>query len=250
MDDADEQLSSVLEELDSATNYAEWIMSLLRPHLRGRVLEVGAGHGTFSRLLADNTAQLVASEPSNRAFAVLSDRLADRSDVEVVHGGVEDLAAWGPFDAAVLVNVLEHVDAHDKALDALADSLGPGGRVCLFVPAFEVLYSKFDRAVGHCRRYRKAELEALVQRSGLTVVESRYVNSAGYVAWLLTARALGMTPTQHGLAAIYDRAVVPGLARLERLWEPPFGQSLFVVAERASAAEDLADRSRAGHATV
>lgn len=250
VDEADEQLSSVLEELDSATKYAEWIMSLLRPHLRGRVLEVGAGHGTFSRLLADNTAHLVASEPSSRAFAVLSDRLADRADVEVVHGGVDELATWGPFDAVVLVNVLEHIEAHDKALDAIADMLASGGRVCLYVPAFEALYSKFDRAVGHCRRYRKAELEALVGRAGLTVVESHYVNSAGFFAWLLTARALSMTPTQHGLADLYDRAVVPGLARLERSWRPPFGQSLFVVAERAASPDDLAGRSHADHALV
>ena len=51
-DASDTELASTLDNLDAATNYADWIVALMAPYLRGRILEVGAGHGTFTNLLA------------------------------------------------------------------------------------------------------------------------------------------------------------------------------------------------------
>ena len=40
-----------LEALADITNYQNWILSHFRPHLHGRVLEIGAGVGTLSARL-------------------------------------------------------------------------------------------------------------------------------------------------------------------------------------------------------
>jgi SAM-dependent methyltransferase len=228
---ADEELASTLHSLDGARNYADWLISLIRPHVSGRLLEVGAGHGTFSEQLAELGA-LVASEPSPRSVALLRERLADRLDIEVVEGDLTTATADRRFDGIVLLNVLEHIEDDDEALGLIRDGLEPGGRVALLVPAFEALYSRFDAAVGHQRRYRLPELVAKVESAGLRIVEARYVNSAGFFAWLATARLLKLTPTRSVLATTYDRLVVPLVRAAESKVEPPFGQSCFVVAER------------------
>ena len=176
--------------------------------------------------------QLTASEPSERALELLQGRLADRTDIEVVHGDLATATADQRYDGIVLLNVLEHIEDDDEALRQIRDGLEPDGRAALLVPAFELLYSRFDNAVGHYRRYRLPDLTRKVEAAGLRVHEARYVNSAGFFAWLLTARVLGATPTRSTLATTYDRAVVPALRTVERRVKPPFGQSIFLVAGR------------------
>ena len=229
--EADEELASTLHNLDSALNYAEWLASLLQPHLRGRILEVGAGHGTFSEQLAE-LGPLTASEPSERAVAILRDRLAHRDDIDVMQGDLTTATRDQRWDGIVMLNVLEHIDDDAAALRQVREGLEPGGRLAVLVPAFELLYSRFDAAIGHHRRYRLPELVGKVETAGLQVQVARYVNSVGFFAWLLTARILRLTPTSSTLATTYDRAVIPMLRSTEARLKPPFGQSALVVAAR------------------
>lgn len=229
---ADAVLADSLDSLDHATKYAAWVATLIRPHVKGRVLEVGAGHGSFSERLEAMASELVVSEPSERGAAILEGRFGERENVTIVHRDLAEAIGEGPFDSIVLINVLEHIEDDEKALALIRDGLSQGGRVSLFVPAFELLYSEYDHRIGHHRRYRRAELCRKVTNAGMRVVDSRYVNSLGFLAWLGSARMLGLRPTHPTLAQTYDRVAVPVLRRVEARTEPAFGQSLFVAAER------------------
>ena len=77
-DASDTELASTLDNLDAAANYADWIVSLMAPYLRGRILEIGAGHGTFTELLA-RYGTVTATELSERAVGVLRERFAART---------------------------------------------------------------------------------------------------------------------------------------------------------------------------
>jgi SAM-dependent methyltransferase len=227
-DESDAELASTLDNLDGARHYAEWIVALMALHVNGRVLEVGAGHGTFTGLLAQ-FGPVTATELSDRAVAVLTDRYSSCDHVTVVHA---DRLGDATFDTAVMVNVLEHIPDDVGALRALGDRLSAGGRVIVFTPAFNALYSPFDAAVGHYRRYTKASLRRIVRDADLELVDVRYVNAPGALAWYLVATRLGQRPTEGWLTRLYDRAAVPVVSRVERRVPPPFGQSLFMVARR------------------
>jgi SAM-dependent methyltransferase len=232
---ADAELQETLDNLDDAGNYAAWIFELIAPHLGDDVLEVGAGHGTFTELLAKTGKRVVTSDVSERCVGILRDRFAGDSSVEVIAGSIDAVAGSGPFDAAILINVLEHIEGDDDALRQLAGVLKPGGRAVLWVPAFSLLYSDFDRKIGHHRRYRKDGLRTQLSRAGYEVRDLRYVNAAGAVAWLVLARFLRRAPTSGAPVKIFDRYFVPVLKRLERRWPPPFGQSVFAVGVRRDA---------------
>jgi SAM-dependent methyltransferase len=230
-DEADEELARVLDNLSEAVNYADWLVELAAPHLGPHILEVGAGHGTLTTRLARH-GKVTASELSARCAATLSEKFAGRPDVEVLYGDIEGALDGRIYDSAVLVNVLEHIGDDAAALKALYRGLRPGGTVVLFVPAFEALYSDFDRAVGHHRRYRRDDLARRVREAGFDVAEARYVNFVGGVAWWVVARQLRRFPTNLRSLRLYDRWVTPAVRRLETRWVPPFGQSVLCIGRR------------------
>lgn len=228
--EADAAMAPSLERLEGASNYAGWIFSHVEPYLGVEVLEVGAGHGTITGLMAQQAKRLVASDLSERCAAILRMRFQADSSVEILHGSISEAAERGPFDAVVLINVLEHIEDDDGALRDIAAVLKPGGRIILWVPALPMLYGEFDRKVGHFRRYRKPGLRHKLTHAGYDVQDIRYVNAVGSLAWLLSARLLGKSPNRKASLRIFDRYLVPVLSTVERRAHPPFGQSLFAAA--------------------
>ncbi|HZX55820.1 MAG TPA: class I SAM-dependent methyltransferase [Ilumatobacteraceae bacterium] len=231
-EEADANLVDVLEDLEDTKRYSAWIIDLIGPHINGRILEVGAGRGTYSTFLADH-GHLTALEPSAANGAVLRERLKDHPNAVVVTAELDGTAAPGSYDTVVLLNVLEHIADDHRALNDIYEALAPGGKMVLWVPAFESLYGKFDQRIGHYRRYRRKELLGLVHKVGFQQVTVRYANLPGFFAWWLIVRELGRSPSSGRLLTTYDRFLIPVISRVERYIRPPIGQSLLVVAQRS-----------------
>jgi hypothetical protein len=58
------------------------------------------------------------------------------------------------------------------------------------------------------------------------------MNAVGFFGWWVNAKVLRREEQSAGQIAVFDRWVVPVLARVERMVPPPFGQSLIAVLER------------------
>jgi glycosyltransferase involved in cell wall biosynthesis len=229
--EADHELASTLDSLDDAGNYADWIVSLIAPYLGADTVEIGAGHGTMSARLRRHT-RVTATELSARAAAKLRERFAGDAAVTVVEGDVDAAMAAGPYDSAVMINVLEHIEDDEAVLRSIHDGLRPGGTLAVFVPAYEALYSEFDRKIGHFRRYRRSTLVQALTQAGFELVDIRYFSLPGALAWLMIARILGRQPTASSITAIYDRLGIPVLRRVEGRWRPPAGQSVLAIGRR------------------
>lgn len=227
---ADSAIAPGLERMAGARNYIAWIFAHVEPHLGDAVLEIGAGHGTYTELFRACTVRVVATDMSERCVDLLRSRFANDERVTVLEGGAEVASGMPPVDSVVLINVLEHIKDDDGALLDVAAALKPGGRLILWVPALQLLYSDHDRQIGHYRRYRKAALRAQLTGIGYEVTEIRYVNSLGALAWLLLARLMRRKPSSQGRLDFFDSYCVPVLRRLESRWGAPFGQSVFAVA--------------------
>lgn len=226
------ELDSTLDRLQEATHYTAWILDLISPFVDGRVLEIGAGIGTVSQGLQPHSRHLFLAEPHHRSFTQLSERFHTHDDVTLLKADLSDLKTINGLDAVVMVNVLEHIDSDGDATAQIRTMLNTGGRLILFVPAFPVLYSRFDAEIGHFRRYRKKSLLNVLPADQWKVETLHYVNAPGFVLWWAGMRLLRMSPAESRFTGIFDRHVVPTLRRLESRWRPPFGQSLFLVASR------------------
>jgi SAM-dependent methyltransferase len=228
-----QSLAEPLEVTAAAPNYNAWLFDRARPYLGRRVLDAGAGLGTFTELLDASGHEVVALEPDSAFAQRLRERFADRPNVTVVEGVAEDTAGelGADFDSVFCFNVLEHVADDELALRALRQRLVPGGRLLLLIPAHELLRGQTDRSIGHRRRYAKAQVRALLRRAGYDVEILRHVNPVGALGWLLWFRLRRPSgPWPVWPYRMFDR-LVPVLRPLERV-PFPIGLSLWAVGRR------------------
>lgn len=222
-----------LEALGDLRNVQSWILRWLGPHLRGRVLEVGAGIGAISQHYVDLVGEVTLVEPVPKLAAVLRARFGDRAHVSVYEGTLGGLArAPGSLDAALMVNVLEHIPDDAGTLRALHGLLRPGGALALFVPAVPALYGSLDASVGHVRRYDREGLRRVVEGAGFVIETLRWLDIGGVVPWWVVGRVLRSERFSSTLARVYDRAFVPVLRAVEERVAPPIGKNLVCVARR------------------
>jgi SAM-dependent methyltransferase len=236
-DDAEFTYSGTeLDALADAVNYYTEIVGRFAPCLRGHVVEVGAGIGTFSRFILALPAviEMTALEPATNTVDILRANTGDDPRVRVVHGYLSDLAASleSPVDAVVAVNVLEHVEDDAAFLHAAHDMLLPGGALLLFVPALPTLFGTLDAAFGHFRRYSKTTLAERVSNAGFQDPSLRYVNGPGTLLWLVAGRVFRRQTLDERGVRFYDRWILPVITRVERRWEPPLGQSILLIARK------------------
>jgi SAM-dependent methyltransferase len=225
------------EELDAlagAANYYRWIVRRFAPFLGRRVVEAGAGIGTFAEHVLDAVpdAELTLVEPAENNFPHLRARFAGRPRVRTLQGYLADAGTAGSADSVVAVNVMEHV-RDDAAF--LADAyrlLAPGGHALLFVPALPALFGTLDEAFEHFRRYTRREVDGRLRAAGFHPLRVAYTNLPGVAAWWLSGRVLRRRTVSARDARLYDRWVIPWVSALERVWTPPLGQSLIAIARK------------------
>jgi SAM-dependent methyltransferase len=224
-----------LERLGTARHFFDWVLDVFDPYLRGRVLEVGAGLGTITRMLVDRYPELsvVALEPAGNVFPDLESYAALTPRVAACR---QTLAEYEPdpgngFDAVVYLNVLEHIADDAQELRLAAEALRPGGALLVFGPALEWLYSELDYHAGHYRRYSLRRLRSLATAAGFDVVSARYFDVLGVVPYLVVYRLSRHDDISGSTLWGYDRVVVPLSRLIQRvLRNPPLGKNVIMIA--------------------
>jgi SAM-dependent methyltransferase len=230
--------SEVLEDLRGARHYRRWLVSLVSPYLGDHPIEIGSGIGDYAAELAPGRASYTATEPDPDRQAVLADRFTGDPVVRVRQLSLPT-DQTGDHSAVVMLNVLEHIEDHVAALRSAAGLVRPGGAVVVYVPAFNGAMSRFDRLIGHHRRYTRRTLREALTAAGLRVERLRYVNSVGLISWFLLMRVGRMIPRDTFALRCYDATVIRSVAWVERFVRPPFGQSVLAVARVPDPGVDL-----------
>jgi SAM-dependent methyltransferase len=135
-----------------------------------RLLDLGAGAGLFGEFLREALPECAYHfvEP----LQSLERELESRFGAERNAKAAADLRS---FDAVVLLDVLEHQKDDRAFLRDLAARMRPGALLVLTVPALQALWSPWDQALGHFRRYDKAALSRAAEGLPLRWVEKSYL---------------------------------------------------------------------------
>ena len=92
------------------------------------------------------------------------------------------------FDLVAAIDVLEHMPNDLAGLREIHRVLRPGGYVVLTVPAFQVLWGEHDELFGHYRRYRAAQVRALLQATQFELCTLSYFQPLYFLPLLLFRR--------------------------------------------------------------
>ena len=226
-----------LRRIGGMRAFNAWMMELVRPHLRGNVLEVGCGRGNLTELLlAEPIGSLTCVDINPGHVEHVLQRWSGVPGFCALCADIQDRGLVHKLqprpDTIVCLNVLEHIEDDMAALDVMAHLLAPEGRLVLLVPAFPWLYGTMDAGLRHYRRYTRADLTEKLSAAGLRVACWRYFGLLGMLGWFVNGRILRRPILPEGQLRLYDR-LVPLFRWVERLSGPPIGQSLICVAIRA-----------------
>lgn len=227
-----------LELFAAATNWKAYLKRQITPHLGARVLEVGAGMGGTTRALFDPCVQSWLALEPDPALAACYDQARQEGNLpaccDVRVGTIQDLAGRDRFDCVVYIDVLEHIEHDQDELAQAAQLLAPQGKLIVLAPAHKFLFSPFDQAVGHFRRYNRSSLGSLAPPS-CRLVRLVYLDSVGLLASLgnrlLLRRAI---PTRRQIA-FWDRTLVRASRLLDPLLRHRLGKSILAVWQKNAA---------------
>ncbi len=147
-----------------------------------KLLDLGCGTGGNLEMLSD-FGEVIGGELD----ATAAELARQRGGAAVLEGSLpNDLPVGeGDFNCVTMLDVLEHIEADARSLEAVHRLLAPRGRLLLTVPAFGFLWGPHDEAHHHQRRYRAKALRSLLQEAGFRVNKLTYYNT-----WLFPPAAL------------------------------------------------------------
>lgn len=228
-----------------AANWKAYYGSFLRPFLKGRVLEVGAGLGATTRALCDGTDdelhEWTCLEPDPKLAETIADEIAGGalpSCCRAVPGDVVSLPGDDLYGAILYIDVLEHIEGDREELAAAARHLATEGRLAVLSPAHQWLYTPFDAAIGHHRRYTRRSLAALTP-DGLVLERLDYLDAAGFFLSLGNRLLLRSAHPTAGQILFWDRRAIPVSRLLDPLLLRRAGKSVLAVWRRRDAAGRL-----------
>jgi SAM-dependent methyltransferase len=217
---------SELEFFQDAVNWKETLRTHIHPFVSGDVLEVGAGIGGTTRVLRTGLENSwTCLEPD---IAMASSIQKEFTSVKVIAGTLETISSELLFDSILYVDVLEHIEKDLDEIRIAIRHLKGGGHLVVLVPAHQWLYSRFDAAIGHYRRYSRKSMELLTQ-PGMQQAKIIYLDSAGLLASMANKLLLSQDHPSPGQIRFWDEYLVKTSKYLDPFFRYKICKSLLAV---------------------
>jgi len=212
-------------------NWKTYLSRQIRPFLRGDILEVGAGIGSNIRFLEDGgNGRWVCLEPDADLHRQLLKNIAgadSRRKYDAICGTLATLAGQ-QFDTIIYIEVLEHIANDREELNEAASHLRNGGRLIVVAPAHQLLFSAFDVAIGHFRRYNRAMVRNLTPAS-LQLEQIKYLDCVGMILSAANAFILRQSMPTKAQLGFWDGWMVPLSRLFDRLFLYSVGKTIIAI---------------------
>lgn len=225
-------VGSELELFAAVHNWKRYWSGEIRPFIGRDVLEAGAGIGSNTPFLdRSGEGRWVCLEPDRQLLDRLNDSLRGYprgQPCECVCGTLAELDAAELFDTVVYIDVLEHIEDDRAELERAAARLKAGGHLVVLSPAHQWLFTPFDQAIGHYRRYNRAMLRA-ISPSGTRLERLRYLDSVGLATSMANRFFLRQSMPTKAQLGVWDSFIIPVSRVADKLLFYSLGKSIIAV---------------------
>ncbi|MCW1966973.1 MAG: glycosyltransferase [Anaerolineae bacterium] len=210
--------SNILNDLQDARRFNQWMGDTLRPYIGDRVIEVGCGIGTLTNQFIPRDHYL-AADINPHYLRYMQAYAMGKPYLQVAYMDATNHADFAShaqkFDTAMMINVLEHVSDEQAALGNLSHVLKSGGRCVILVPQHPKLYGTLDVVLEHRERYTADGLRASLEKAGFQVERIFDFNRVSVLGWWLNGKILKKSSFSRVQIKILEM-LMPFIRRLDR----------------------------------
>lgn len=158
--------------------------------------------------------------------------------LEAKPGTIRDIPAEPWFDTILYIDVLEHIEDAKQELVWAVERLRSGGYLVVLAPAHQWLFTPFDKAIGHFRRYSRKSLVSLMP-TDVDLIKIIYLDSVGLIASLGNRFLLGSSMPTRQQIKVWDNTMVRASRLVDRLTRYSLGKSVLAVWTKRLAPSNL-----------
>lgn len=172
---------SVIENSDFTYQYLLEILNSVNLKNK-KILDIGCGVGTIDFYLASKGAEVLGVDISENGIKMANKNASNlnlKSNTKFKVMNFPNKVPEGKFDIIICSEILEHLTDDDLAVKKIKTLLNKNGIIIASSPSENsLLYrmgmlKKFDKEVGHLRRYSEKSYKELFTSAGFKVVKTK-----------------------------------------------------------------------------
>lgn len=228
-----------LNVINKANRLNQWMFASIEKYCKEEILEIGSGIGNISQYFLKKNHSIFLSDIEEDYCSLLKEKfgsfknLKGVQSVDLVKPNFEEAYSHllNKFDTVFALNVLEHIEDHDIAIQNAYKLLRPDGNIIILVPAYPFLYCDIDKGLGHFRRYTKNSIKKVISSNGFLIKKIFQFNSAGIAGWFIFGKIFGKKQLEEQEMGIYNH-LVPLFKFMDMLLFRKIGLSIIIIASK------------------
>ena len=217
----------VTERFDNANLHINYCLKFIKKYLKGDILEVGAGCGSFTKNYLNKSINSVTlTELDQKNILDLKEKFKKNTNIKILNKTIEEVDE--KFDSIIYLHVLEHIKNDEQEILNATKRLNKNGFLIIMVPAHQKIYSNLDRAVGHFRRY---EIEFFNKNfKSLKKINVKFLDTMGYFLYLFNKFFFKkeVYPSKFKIF-IWDKIFTPLTIIVDFIFRYRFGKCILVI---------------------
>ena len=219
-----------LEIFDKAHLWRNYVYLIIKKFFGKKVLEVGAGIGSFTKIYTKNIPDITVSEIDNSNYQTLKKTFSSQKNIKVENKLISQFSET--FDTILYLSVLEHIQDDKKEILNALERLKNGGHLIICVPAHNYMYSNFDKEIGHFRRYEMNFFDNLDLKKA-NIKKSFFIDALGQLIYFLNKLVFNKEVYPSKLKIfIWDKIFIPITLVFDFFSFYKFGKNIICIIQK------------------
>ena len=214
-----------LDTFDAAKKFRNYQIYYLKSYIKDPFLEVGAGQGGLTNLYKKFTKDITLIEPDKKLFQLLRKKFR-KKNIKIKNQTIDKIKF--KYQTIIYFDVLEHIKSDLKEVKIASKKLKKNGNLIFNVPAHQLFYNEFDKAVGHFKRYNKKDFKDIEKKTDLKIEKLIYYDSIGLI-FLILNKIFKLKETNLKNKIYFWNMLIPLSKIIDKLTFNKFGKSLLCV---------------------